>query len=262
MKIAILGSNGFVGSSLVNYLKHNHEVIPVNRNVLDLLDGCKVKDFLKDHKFDVVLNCAASMTNNESILDARNNLGMFMNFYDNRNLFGKFINTASGAEYDRETNIDSAEEDLIFQRMPKDSYGWGQNMKSRICAQTENFYNIRIFNCFGRGELVTRIFPRLLNNREKFIITNDRYFDYFSINDLCKVVENCVNNNWIIKDVNAVYKTKYKISETLDKFCKLKNLNSNFYIESTSTNNYTGAADKLMSLQIQLSGLDESLKNY
>ena len=92
---------------------------------------------------------AAMMTNDDGIIDARNNFGMFMNFYDNRSLFGKFINTASGAEFDRTTNIDNVSESEIFNRMPRDSYGWGQNMKSRICAQTDNFYNIRIFNCFG-----------------------------------------------------------------------------------------------------------------
>lgn len=262
MKIAIIGSKGFVGSSLYKHLKHTHNVTGITRDVLNILDPTQVNYFLKQNLFDVIINCAAVMTDNSLLFDARNNFGMFMNFYDNKNLYGKFINTASGAEYDRTTNIDNADERLIFQRMPKDSYGWGQNMKSRICVQTENFYNIRIFNCFGRGEISTRIFPRFLNNKEKFVITNDRYFDYFSVTDLCKVVDNCVDNNWKIKDVNAVYKTKYKISEVLEKFSEFQNLNSEFCIESTSENNYTGNADKLLSLQISLSGLDDGLKHY
>lgn len=262
MKIAIIGSKGFVGSSLYKHFESNHTVCGITRDVINVLDPYQVKDFLKQNLFDVVINCAAVMTDSNLLFDARNNLGMFMNFYDNKNLYGKFINTASGAEYDRETNIDNANEDLIFQRMPKDSYGWGQNMKSRICAQTEHFYNIRIFNCFGPGEIPTRIFPRFLNNNENFIITNDRYFDYFTVQDLCNVVENCVDVDWKVNDVNAVYKTKYRISEVLDKFCKFKNLNSDFKIESTSENNYTGSSDRLMSLKINLSGLDEGLKNY
>lgn len=261
MKIGIIGSRGFVGSSLLKHLSTNHSVTPITRDTLDVLDPKAVRSFLTAHIFDVVINCAAVMTDNQSLHDARNNFGMFMNFYDNRELFGKFINTASGAEFDRETDINCADERLIFSRMPKDSYGWGQNMKSRLCAQTDRFYNIRIFNCFGKGEPATRIFPRFLTAQD-FKITNDRYFDYFSIQDLCKVVEHCTENLWLVKDVNAVYSDKYKISQVLTKFCELKNIEPRFTVESTSVNNYTGSSVRLNALGIKLDGLEQGLKNY
>lgn len=261
MKIAVIGSKGFVGRSVYNKLKRNHSVTGITRDVINVLDPVSVKSFLNANLFDVVINCAAVMTDNLSISDARNNFGMFMNFYDNRELFGKFINTASGAEYDRNTNIDYADERLIFDRMPEDSYGWGQNMKSRICTQTDRFYNIRIFNAFGLGEPSTRIFPRFLSSDE-FSITNDRYFDYFSINDLCTVIEHCTENLWEEKDVNAVYMEKYKISEVLTKFCELKNIEPKFQIVSSSKNNYTGNGQRLKSLGIKLEGLDRGLLTY
>jgi GDP-L-fucose synthase len=261
MKIAVIGARGFVGSNISDYFRYNHNVTRITRDTIDVLDHTAVRTFLNANLFDVVINCAAVMTNTESIHDARNNFGMFMNFYNNRNLFGKFINTASGAEFDRETNIDRVEESQLFNRMPKDSYGWGQNMKSRICADTDRFYNIRIFNCFGRGEPSTRLFPRYLNS-DSFTITNDRYFDYFSIQDLCRVVENCATHVWMIKDVNAVYNEKYKISEVLSKFCELQNIKPNFSITSTSENNYTGNGYKLSSLKIELLGLEHGLRSY
>lgn len=260
MKIAVLGANGFVGSNIVNRLVHNHRVIPVTRHTLDMLDPIAVKDFLTANMFDVVINGAAVMTNNETLHDARNNFGMFMNFYDNANLFGKFINTASGAEFDRSINIELASESHIFNCMPVDSYGWGQNMKARLCARTDGFYNIRIFNCFGKGEHSTRIFPRFLTNGTAEV--QDRYFDYFSIQDLGKVVEHCVDNDWSVKDVNAVYETKYKISEVLEKFCTLNDLEPNFTIVSTNTNNYTGSDILLKTLDIKLDGLENGLLTY
>lgn len=262
MKIAIVGARGFVGSSLSKFFRKNHNVTDITRDVINVLDSQQVKSFLHAHLFDVIINCAAVMTNSESIDDARNNFGMFMNFYDNKDLYGKFINTASGAEFDRTTNIDCADETLIFQRMPKDSYGWGQNMKSRICAQTDRFYNIRIFNCFGSGENNTRIFPRFLSNPKSFSITNDRYFDYFSIKDLCTLVDNCVENNWYIKDVNAVYEEKYKISEVIQKFCKLKNIDHDLKIISLNENNYTGSSRRIKLLDIKLEGLEQGLISY
>lgn len=261
MKIAVLGARGFVGSSIASHLLHNHHVTPVTRDTLDVLDPRAVKDFLKSNKFDVVVNCASMMTNNESIIDARNNFGMFMNFYDNSQYYGKFINTGSGAELDREFDLWHAEESLIFQRMPKDSYGWGQNMKSRLCYHTDNFYTIRIFNCFGRGEIDTRIFPKFLREG-RLEIANDRYFDYFSIQDLCRVVDNCIDTTWQVKDVNAVYKDKIKISQALELFCSANGLEPNFTVTSTSDNNYTGSAERLYSLGIQLNGLEQGFREY
>ena len=37
MKIAVLGANGFVGSSIVGNLSNKHEVVPVSRETLNLL---------------------------------------------------------------------------------------------------------------------------------------------------------------------------------------------------------------------------------
>jgi nucleoside-diphosphate-sugar epimerase len=261
MKIAVIGARGFVGSNVARHLSNSHTVVPVTRNTLDLLDPIAVKDFLKREMFDVVVNCAAVMTDNNSIHDARNNLGMFMNFYQNSNYFGKFINTGSGAEFDRTLDINSILESQLFSRMPKDSYGWGQNIKSRLCYDKKDFYTIRIFNCFGTGEPDTRIFPRLL--REGSLeISNDRYFDYFSIQDLNKVIDHCIEYTWSNKDVNAVYEQKYKISEVIDKFCKVNQLDPNFKVVSTNNNNYTGSGHLLSTMSINLDGLEKGLKEY
>jgi dTDP-4-dehydrorhamnose reductase len=61
MKIAVLGAKGFVGSSIVGNLSNKHEVVPVSRETLNLLDTVKVVEFLKTNKFDVVVNAAATM---------------------------------------------------------------------------------------------------------------------------------------------------------------------------------------------------------
>jgi GDP-L-fucose synthase len=264
-KIAVLGANGFVGSSLTKFLSQSYQVTPVTRRTLDMLDPMAVKVFLYENEFDVILNCAAKMTDDNKLDDARNNLGMFMNFYNNSNLFGKFINTGSGAEFDRSLDISNVEESSLFYRMPKDSYGWGQNIKSRLCVEKLNFYNLRIFNCFGKGEIPTRIFPKILErsiSKEILEIKNDRYFDYFSIQDLCIVVDNFIINDHQIKDVNCVYMKKYKISEIVEKFCKLNSITLNYNISDTSEHNYTGHGGALNSLNIRLDGLAKGLSDY
>jgi len=264
MKIAVLGANGFVGSNLLCNLEQNHNTVPVTRQTVDLLNPIAVKEYLGNQKFDVVINAAAVMTDPTLLHDTRNNLGMFMNFYENSDLFGKFINLASGAEFDRELDINEAPEGLIFGRMPKDSYGWGQNIKSRLCYDKHNFYTLRIFNCFGSNEKPTRIFPKFIKEQitPRFEIQNDRYFDYFSIQDLCTVVDGFIVNDYSVKDVNCVYKTKYKISEVLEKFCYIKQLKSNYVVVSTSENNYCGSGAALDSLGIKLAGLEKGFENY
>ncbi len=262
MKIAVLGAKGFVGSNLTKHLSKQYQVTPVTRKTVDLLDPEKVKAYLEKEKFDVIVNAAAVMTENDTLADTRNNLGIFMNFYNNCGLFKKFINLASGAEYDRTQDINNADESLIFKRMPQDSYGFGQNVKSRLAVNKPGFYNLRIFNCFGKEESDTRIFPRFLKKRDKFEITGDRYFDFFSIQDLCKVVDSFVKNDHVIYDVNCVYTKKYKISEAVTLFAQIRGLQSDFKIFSESMNNYTGSGEKLHSLGIELDGLEQGFKDY
>lgn len=257
MKIAVLGSNGFIGSNILTHF----DAIPITRQTIDLLDSQAVKQYLKTNKFDVIINCAAVMTNNETLADARNNLGMFMNFYNNADLFGKFINTGSGAEFDRKYNIELAREEDIFTAMPSDSYGFGQNIKSRLCYDRDNFYTLRIFNCFGHGQQPTRIFPRYLNKTDTFKV-QDKYFDFFSIQDLLLVLDYYVATKDLPKDVNMSYKDKYLISEVLAKFCELNNLKKDFMVESTDKLNYTGSYERLARLPIKLNGLEHGLENY
>jgi dTDP-4-dehydrorhamnose reductase len=263
MKIAILGANGFIGKSLIPFLQYEHTPIPVTRDVLDLTDFVSVQKFLTQEQFDTVVNCATSYQLDQTLLtDTRNNLGIFSNFYHNSNLFGKFINLGSGAEYDVVTNIDHAKEGSIFNCSPADSYGFGHNIKSRLCSSKENFYTLRIFGCFGANETARRLIPRFLDTQQTFYLENDRYFDFISVQDLCIVIKSFIENTHMIKDVNCVYNDKQTLSAFLNKFKEIHQINTNVVVKSTNNNNYTGDGQLLDSLNIQLSGLKTGLENY
>lgn len=264
MKIAITGADGFIGSNLRDFLTADHEVVPVTRKTLNLLDAVQVREFLKANKFDVVVNCAVSYSLDQtSLIDARNNLGIFMNFYNNSDLFGKFINPGSGAEFDMNQSIDHAPESLIFQRLPQHSYGFGHNIRSRLCSQKFKFYTLRIFGCFGPREKATRLLPRFLASGNEFTLDQDRYFDYISVQDLCSVVKSFVDNDHEVADVNCVYPgEKIKLSAFLEQFKTAHSIDKKIHIGSTSVNNYTGDGQKLNSLGIKLDGLELGLRNY
>ena len=261
MKIAVLGANGFVGRSLANHFETRYNVVRATRQHTDLLSAEAVRNLLDQSYYDLVINAAAVMRDNTGIADTHNNLGIFMNFFAYPR-FGKFINLASGAEYDRTRDINCADPTEILTHLPQDSYGCGQNIKSRLVLERNNFYNLRIFNCFGTGESSARLFPRLLSAGKTFEIRDDRFFDYFSIQDLCRVVESFAQNNFAVRDVNCVYEQKHRISEVADLFCTIKNINTTLEIVSTSTNNYTGSAAPLSSLGLALRGLEQGFKDY
>jgi hypothetical protein len=74
---------------------------------------------------------------------------------NNKNRFGKLINFASGAEFDRMSAINSNTNDLN-NSYPTDYYGMSKNIISRIIQDCLNCYNFRVYGVFGEDEDDTR----------------------------------------------------------------------------------------------------------
>ena len=78
MNILILGKNGFIGSSLLEYfIQNNYNVIGLGRKDLDLTDSNKVKNYFKqNNNFDIVINCASESgnLNNQTYSNLTNNI--------------------------------------------------------------------------------------------------------------------------------------------------------------------------------------------
>jgi len=260
MKIGIIGANGFIGGRLYRHFAPKYSVTAITRQTVDLLDFYQLQSYLIAHKFDCLILSASTMKNETS--DLKNNLGIITNLLLNRSKFGKLINLASGAEYDRQRDINKFDETELFNSIPIDYYGLSQNLRSRICLSTPNFYNLRIFNCFGLNEIKTRIFPKFILAENEFTIYNDRYFDYFSIQDLGIVIDHYICNDKIYKDINCVYKEKYLISEVLTKFKEIHQISTSINVSNTVSNNYTGDGTKLANMHLDIAGLEHGLKNY
>ena len=87
MKILITGSNGYIGSSVSDYLEdRGHQVFRLNRSVCDLSDKQQVDNYFKDFSCDVVIHTAVVggsrlYQETESIIS--DNMEMFCsNFFD------------------------------------------------------------------------------------------------------------------------------------------------------------------------------------
>lgn len=271
MKVAVLGARGFIGSYLCTYLwTMNYEVLPVVRETVDLTDYTAVDQWLETHKPDVVINAAISgggvNVDAKNFSDLENNLTVFFNFFNSYKSF-RYINIGSGAEFDKSKDIYLAYEPSIVYCKPKDTYGLSKNIISRCVTKRNDFLTLRLFGCFSKNEPEFRLFKKFLSGQ--FTALQDRYFDYFSLEDFAKVVEYFCRSDIEIsfKDINCVYKKKYKLSEILSKLKKIKNLDIPIYTDGITHYHYTGSSLCLDTLRERqdfpkLEGLEKGLEKY
>ena len=269
MNILITGGDGFIARNLRKTLKDKHNVISANRQSLNMLDKNSVSDFFINNNIDIVIHTAVSggrRNKKDDLLTLIQNLTMFNNLVSNSNLFRGLMHFGSGAEFDRKTDIILAAEDACSN--PTDYYGLSKKIIKREIDNINNFYNFRIFACFGPDEEETRFVKSSFQNLAKnqsIVIHQNRFMDFFFIDDLCSVISYYINNFMkkdLPKDINLCYDSKHTL---LDIARKINDLSGNhskniviehpgYYIE------YTGDNSKMKSLGIKLIGLEEGLK--
>ena len=273
LKIAVLGAGGHLGSQIVRHLSPRHNVVSVTRDTVDLTNHHAVREWLKVGAFDVVVNCATTgnkqwSSGDQNYADAQNNLNVFMSFFLNYdNVFERFINIGSGAEFDLSKNIDLVNEYDIYHRSPVDSYGWSKNTIARLCGTKPNFYTMRLFGCFASGEPDFRVLPKILEAHKRgdtFKVHTDRYFDYISIEDFFVVLDHVIEKpRSYNRDLNCVYPEKMLLSDVLRRFVEVQGLDPGVLdIAQDRGFSYTGAGDRLKELRLPLSGLEQGLINY
>lgn len=266
MKILVLGSKSFISKEIKSFFKE--DFFYVDRSSLNLEDKKAVDLFFKNNYFDIVINtCTAG--GQRGVVDGfdvlSSNLLMFDNLLRNSSKYGKLFSFCSGAAFDRRYEISNALEKDIFNKNPTDFYGLSKNLIARESLNHQNSYIFRIFGCFGQHELETRFLKNSVKRLESNLnisITKDKYMDYISAEDLCRVLELYIKNDISIRDINLVYKEKYKLSDIGEKIINFKKSTKSVMIEQVGIDrSYTGNSDNLDSLNIKLSGLEQSLRN-
>jgi nucleoside-diphosphate-sugar epimerase len=266
-KVLITGAGGFIGSYFANRL--THDVDACDRRALDLTNATQLRQQLQAEKYDAVIHCASAGRNAIRSTDPTielNNLIGFSNLVSNRALFGDLINLSTGAEFDIDTDICEVSEEEIWIRNPKHSYGRSKNIIARLAQTMPNFYNLRIFGCFDSSESDNRplkLFVKKCQLNEPFVIPADRLFDMVSTQDLLTVVEAVLAKKIHDNDLNIVYNKKYYLSEIINMYAQLHNLDGELVqISGNDTNSYTGNGTRLHQYQLPLLGLEQSLKMY
>lgn len=264
--ILITGGRGFIGSYLRNHYHNHHIVYAPERSRLDFTNSASVDHFFDTHSVDIVIHTALVGRNNINGVDheqARQNLEMFNNIWRNRHKFRQLINLGTGNEFDTTTNINLANEDTLFNRLPVASYAYAKNIIARIIRNTPNFVNLRLFGVFHHSENPVRFFKRLATSNNDFHIFQDQYFDFFNLEDLPAIIDTILVSTCSHNDLNIVYSEKYLLSEYAYQLANIKNIkNSRIIVDAISPNNFTGNGDKLKSLNLKFKGIQSGFELY
>ena len=176
MKVCVLGAGGFIGKNLVRDMSW----VGVIRNDLDLENQDAVERYFTQNKFDVVIHCGVvggSRLKKDGGDVLWKNILMFENVV--RVFKGKLIYFSSGA--------------ALRGDPPTDPYGLSKWLIDKRIETIPNAYSLRIWGCYGPGELPTR-FSAVCKREGHVIIEKDRYFDFVSISKVREVVQEYVTS--------------------------------------------------------------------
>ncbi len=270
MNILVTGANGFIGSNIIKLLSNdtNFKFFNGNRNFIDLYSIDSIERYLDKNQIDTVIHCAieggSRLKQDTSDIFYRNIL-IYENLIKFNHRYKVFINFGSGAEFDRKYDISNVNEYDMFGVVPTDFYGLSKNIISKLSVHYCASVNLRIFGCFYHNELSTRFIKNNINkyiNHKSMIIHQDRYMDFFYMDDLINIIEYSLNNPpSTYKDINMSYLKKYKLSDITSIINDLSSYKVDVIIENENFGlNYTGNGELLNSLNLKLKGLELGIK--
>ncbi|MFZ1916976.1 MAG: NAD(P)-dependent oxidoreductase [Terriglobales bacterium] len=206
MRILITGGSGFIGRNLAEQLASAYEVSAPSSAELDLLKEQDMRDYLNEHRFDVVVHAATTRSNRRvaaptDLLDR--NCRMFFNLVRNlvpgQERFGKLIHFGSGAEYGRPGLPARVREDYFDTRVPADAYGFSKYICAKYIEHSDRIVDLRLFGVFGPYEDYT---VRFISNAccralkgLPIVLRQDVVFDYLYVNDLASITSWFIEND-------------------------------------------------------------------
>ena len=247
MRILITGANGYIGKTLYNSLNTKYDVVPLSRKELDVTNLKQVKDYLKNKYFDVVIHCVVEgglrlEPENSSILDS--NLKMYYNLLECKNHFNKFFYFGSGAE----------KQDTF--------YGLSKKILNQSIQGKDNFHNIRIFAVFNENELESKFVKTNIRNyitRKDIGIFQNKYMDFFYMDDLITLMDYCIVTDNLPKEINCSYNyspTLYDVAQIIN---NLSDYKVNINIEEWGMAPFFNGS--FTDLGLNYIGLEQGIKN-
>lgn len=217
-KILILGSEGFIGSHLVQFfsklgiqvfggdLFETSSVSGYNYFKISRLSP-EWEDVLRNYSFDVCINAAGSgnvsYSMSHPLQDFEANTLDVIRILDAIRKFNhrcRYVNISSAAVYGNVTQLPITEESPI---RPLSAYGWHKWMSEQICREYQHVYGIstvilRPFSVYGNGlrkQLLWDIYQKVSSSSDvKLFGTGKESRDFIHVGDLCALIDIIIRN--------------------------------------------------------------------
>jgi nucleoside-diphosphate-sugar epimerase len=219
MKFLITGTTGFLGRSLADHFKSNHEVVEWTRG------GYTLRGAIHTHTPDVIIHCAGEIYNADNMYST--NIGLVNEILESIKEYcptTRLIQIGSSAEYgpvDRATS----ERDLIN---PVDVYQATKGAASLLCQGYARQFGLktlvaRIYSGYGVNERPHRLFPKLYRaffNGEAMTL-RDGVHDFIYIDDFVRGIELVLDKDWpageIVNFGSGVQTTNLEVLEAWER---------------------------------------------
>lgn len=222
MKILVIGSNGFIGSSCVTYFsKNNNKVWGADINGTSLnnfflleKENTNFEAIFSNQTFDVCINASGSANvafsfENPAIDFELNVLNVHKILVALRryNPNCKFINFSSAAVYGNLKTLPVSEQSSTT---PLSPYGFHKLQSEYLLTEYHNFFglktcSVRVFSAYGIGvkkQLFWDLYQKhLQNNKIEIFGTGNESRDFIYIDDLVNVIDLIIENSRFEGDV-------------------------------------------------------------
>ena len=263
--ILVTGGSGFVGSSIVNYLKtkKNYRIFYPNSKILNLLSLQSIEKYLKKNNIDIIVHTANHHyhpRDNDSKnpdFQLRNNLSMFFNLVTFSNEYKRLISFGSGAEIPRTLWSSKIRESDIGKNIPSDQYGLSKLAINNFILSSKNqkFVNLRLFGVFGElDNWEYRFIPNmcaLAVKNKNLVINQDAIFDFIYIKDVIKITENIFFKKLNYFDFNVCSGKTFKLTEIAEIVKKISKKDIKIIINNNGiTTRYGGCNKRLINQKL------------
>lgn len=245
MNILITGGNGYIAKHLSSYFGYQHTVLSPGKDKLNCLDPIQITEFFQNNIIDVVIHTALTgreelFSNDEKFY--KDAMSMWNNIRDHHMRYKKLIHF--GSAYDTFDN----------------PYGRAKSEIAEFCKNTENFYNLRLFGNFHVSEKNNRFFKKLFNS-DRFVIAENKKFDYLHLEDLFPVVDFVINESPKERSFDVVYKEKRTLISQAMEFCVLNDVKTVIEVQNEGAD-LIGDSTTIDSFNLKLQGLTAGFKKY
>jgi|SRR3989344_554963 len=226
MEVALTGSTGFIGTSLIKYLSGRDSLIlsPFDKNKYSLASIDTLKDFVKNKDVIIHLAGATKIINNNDYYNINalytRNLLEAISLYGKKNV--KFIFLSSFAVYEELTKPTLLDEDKT-KTIPHNEYGISKLAAEKyikVYSQEKNIsaYILRLANVYGPGMKQTT--RSVIYNCIKSIQTNKPIIvngdgkqmrDFIYIDDIIRAITKSIyyqTHNFLIVNICSSVKTE------------------------------------------------------